>query len=881
MAKQTETARVQEMNESRNSWRNWGPYLSERQWGTVREDYSSGGEAWDYLSYEDALYKAYRWGEDGIAGISDQEQQLCLAFSFWNGQDKMIKERLFGLTNSQGNHGEDVKEYYYYLDNTPTHSYMKYLYKYPQQKFPYQELIKENQQRNREELEYELLDTGIFEGDEYYDIYVEYAKQTPEDIIAKAEVHNRSATAEELYLLPTIWFRNNWLENRENKPELSLVKETASYYLIKVKHPQLTTRYLYLDSSAELLFTENETNKAHLYDSKIENKYTTDGINDYLVNGTQDAVNQEQKGTKLAAVYRLQIEVEQPQEVYLRLSNQPDLEQPFQKGEEIVEQRSQEAEQFYKQLSPDTLTTDEEQIQRQSLAGLLWTKQFYYYDVERWLNGDSERITPPEERKNGRNSNWRHLKAREIISMPDKWEYPWFAAWDLAFHLIPFAMLDPGFAKKQLLLLTREWYMHPNGQIPAYEWDFGDVNPPVQAWAALRIYRIEKKMTGQADHDFLKRIFQKLLINFTWWVNRKDSEDKNVFEGGFLGLDNIGVFDRSEGLPVEGDLEQSDATSWMAMYCLNMLGIALELATEDKSYEDMATKFFEHFLYIASAINSLGEDDHCLWNQEDEFYYDVLHLSNGEHIPLKIRSLVGLIPLLAVETIEAETLEQLTDFKARMEKFLNDNPEMSKNVACIRTKGQQERRLLSIVNEERLTSILDKMLDETEFLSPYGIRSLSKYHEQHPYTFELDGIEYSIQYEPAESKSHLFGGNSNWRGPVWFPVNYLLIESLQKFDYYYGTRMKVECPTGSGNYKNLWEVSAEVSERLMDIFKLNDDAKRPFWGATEKYNDQYWRNNLLFHEYFHGDNGAGIGANHQTGWTALVAKLIQQRGEYR
>ena len=862
-------------------WKEWGPYLSERQWGTVREDYSAGGDAWDYLSYEDALYKAYRWGEDGIAGISDQEEQLCLAFSFWNGEDKWLKERLFGLTNSQGNHGEDVKEYYYYLDNTPTHSYMKYLYKYPQGEFPYQDLIETNQGRGREELEYELLDTGAFAEDRYYDIYLEYAKESPKDIIAKATVHNRGPEMEDLYLLPTLWFRNNWLEDSAAKPQLSLVRETKDCYVIGVEHDQLAEKYLYLSKEAELLFTENETNKSYLYDAAPKNMFSKDGIHDYLVNGNQGAVKDELQGTKMSAAYRLEVGPEKPQEVYLRLTNKANLTDPFAEVEATVQQRSREADEFYEDLAPQKVSDDEAKIQRQSLAGLLWTKQFYYYHVDTWLAGDEGRISPPEKRKEGRNKDWKHVQAKDIISMPDKWEYPWFAAWDLAFHLIPLALVDPTFAKEQLLLLTKEWYMHSNGQIPAYEWDFGDVNPPVQAWAALRIYRIEQERFGRADDEFLKKIFHKLLLNFTWWVNRKDSDDKNIFEGGFLGLDNIGVFDRSEGLPIEGELEQSDATSWMAMYCLNMLGIALELAPKDKSYEDLATKFFEHFLYIATAINNLGAEDHCLWNQEDGFYYDVLHKEEGGHIPLKIRSLVGLIPLLAVETIEAETLEKLPDFKERMESFFANNPEMSQNIACIRTKGQQERRLLSIVNEERLTAILNKMLDEAEFLSPHGIRSLSKYHEENPYRFELDGLKYSIQYEPAESRSHLFGGNSNWRGPVWFPINYLLVESLQKFDHYYGDKMQIECPAGSGDYKNLWEVSAELSERLISIFRLDEEGRRPTWGGTEKYSDPHWRNNLLFHEYFHGDNGAGIGANHQTGWTGLVAKLIQQRGEYR
>ena len=882
-------------------WKSWGPYLSERQWGTVREDYSAGGSAWDYFSHDQARSRAYRWGEDGLMGISDKQQRLCFAIALWNGADPILKERLFGLTNSQGNHGEDVKEYYFYLDNTPTHSYMKGLYKYPQAAFPYDELIKGNQ-ISRTEPEYELLDTGIFEGDRYFDVFVEYAKNTPDDILIQVTAINHAPEAKELHLAPHLWFRNTWSWDVESKkPSLQGVFEGKEFSVIEadLADPELNLgkRWLYCESPDEVLYTENETNDVR-FGWGDNSGYVKDGINDYIVDGKTDAVNPQSEGTKAAPYYKLNIGAGETKVVRLRLSDKENLTTPFgREFDSLVKQRQNEADEFYQAVTPfEQLATQMRQIQRQAFAGMLWSKQYYNFNIERWLNGDPTQPTPPAARKSGRNHKWTHLDNEDIISMPDKWEYPWYAAWDLAFHCLPISVIDPDFAKNQLDIMTREWYMHPNGQIPAYEWAFGDVNPPVHAWATWRVYKIEEKATGKGDRAFLERVFQKLLLNFTWWVNRKDAEDNNIFEGGFLGLDNIGVFDRSSPLPTGGYIEQSDGTSWMAMYSLNMLTISLELAKDNPVYEDMATKFFEHFLYIADAMTHIGEDKTQLWDEEDGFFYDVLHLPDGKKVRLKVRSMVGLIPLFAVTTLEPDLLDKLPGFKERLEWFIKHRPNLTKNVASMSQEGAGERRMLSLCDvnlgkseqEDVLRRILEKLLDENEFFSDYGIRALSRFHKDNPYSFYVDGKANTVRYEPAESDSGLFGGNSNWRGPVWMPVNYLLIESLQKFHHYLGDDFKVECPTGSGKMLNLWEVSEEISHRLINIFmprrtstSVSHQGERTVYGGTDKFqNDPNWNQYVLFYEYFHGDNGAGIGASHQTGWTGVVAKLIQQHAKY-
>ena len=880
-------------------WKNWGPYLSERQWGTVREDYSEYGSAWDYLPHDHGRSRAYRWGEDGIAGISDSQQQLCFAIALWNEQDPILKERLFGLTGNQGNHGEDVKEYYFYLDSTPTHSYMKCLYKYPQAAYPYELLVEENKARSRKEWEYELLDTGVFDDNRYFDVFIEYAKNTPEDILIQITAINRDpsrGSSPTLHILPTLWFRNTWSWQPEaEKPVLKVYDTKDEFNVIQAQHSS-GDRWIYCDASqwskgaASLLFTENETNYQRLFNTENTSPYVKDGINDYIVNGNKDRVNPQQMGTKFAPHYVLNLKGGESKTIKLRLSNTCDLTQPFgTEFDNIFAARKQEADEFYHQLTPFSLNKEERNIQRQAFAGMLWTKQYYYYSVSEWLEGDPGNPPPPQIRKKGRNSQWKHLDNAEIISMPDKWEYPWYAAWDSAFHALPLAILDAEFAKEQLDIMTREWYMHPNGQLPAYEWAFGDVNPPVHAWATWRVYKIEEKRKGKGDRTFLERVFQKLLLNFTWWVNRKDAQGNNVFEGGFLGLDNIGVFDRSAALPTGGYIEQADGTSWMAMYCLNMLTISLELAKENPVYEDMATKFFEHFIYIADAMTHIGEDRTQLWDESDGFFYDVLHLPDDSRVRLKVRSMVGLIPLFAVMTLEPELLERLPNFNERVEWFINNRPHLKRNIACMETKGMGAKRMLALCYvtidrfepQDRLRQILSKLLDENEFLSDYGIRALSKYHEKHPYTFDFNGEQYRVDYEPAESSSGLFGGNSNWRGPIWFPVNYLLIESLQKFHHYLGDDFKVECPTGSGNWLNLWEVAAEISRRLTLIFTPDESGKRPLYGNIEQFqNDPHWRDLVLFHEYFYGDNGAGLGASHLTGWTGLIAKLIQQQAEY-
>jgi Glycosyl hydrolase family 63 C-terminal domain len=890
-----EQQRLQQSRERTIYWKRWGPYLSERAWGTVREDYSANGSAWDYLPHEQARSKVYRWGEDGLAGISDRHQQLCFALALWNGRDPILKERLFGLTGEEGNHGEDVKEYYYYLDNTPTHSYMKYLYKYPQGEYPYSHLVAENRRRDRTSPEYELIDTGIFDEDRYFDVFVEYAKADPEDILVRISVNNRGPEEATLDLLPTLWFRNTWSWILDSpRPSLSRYdvvypSSTSIYAVVDAKMSNSTGNHtvgtglnngqywLYCAGEPVLLFTENESNTEQLYGIPNKNPYVKDSINNYIIHEQHEAVNSAQVGTKVAAHYHLTLAAGESRMINLRLTRQaPQDLLPFDESfTGIFTQRIHEADEFYQSIIPADLSEDAKNVQRQAFAGMLWGKQFYFYDIKAWLSGDPAQPPPPPEHYNGRNHEWTHLYNADIISMPDKWEYPWYAAWDLAFHCVTFAFIDPDFAKEQLILMLREWYMHPNGQIPAYEWAFGDVNPPVHAWAAYHVYKIEQQMTGKGDRDFLEKIFQKLLLNFTWWVNRKDYEGQNVFQGGFLGLDNIGVFDRNEPLPDGSFIEQSDGTSWMGMYCLNMLTIALELAQNNFAYSDIASKFFEHFVFIAHAMNDMGSEGIELWNEEDSFYYDVLHHLNRTHIPLKVRSMVGLIPLFAITILESNLLDQLPSFKQRMQWFLDNWEETDAHIERMDVSGDNEHLLLSIVNRERLTRILKVMLDEAEFLSPYGLRALSRYHLKHPYTLEVNGITHSIDYEPAESNSGLFGGNSNWRGPIWFPVNYLIIESLLKFHHFFGDQVKVEFPTGSGNLLNLEEIAIALSSRLTNIFLRDENGRRPVHGTIEKFQrDPYWHDLLLFYEYFHGDIGAGIGASHQTGWTGSVANLF-------
>jgi Mannosylglycerate hydrolase MGH1-like glycoside hydrolase domain len=862
------------LSESRHRvahWKRWGPYLSERAWGTVREDYSENGNAWEYFPHEHARSRAYRWNEDGIAGICDRHQRICFALALYNGADPILKERLFGLTGNEGNHGEDVKECYYYLDSTPTHSFMRYLYKYPQRAFPYDRIVEENRRRTRSDPEFELLDTGIFDDGRYFDVFVEYAKADVEDILVRITAFNRGPEPATLHLLPTIWFRNtwSWFEGVE-KPVLQGEKGR-----IALEEPRYGTRFLYYEGDPQLLFTENETNCERLFGTRNESPHVKDGIHDAVL-GNAGAVSPVPEGTKAAAWYRAVIPPGGKMEVRLRLTNRPLADgSAFSDFADVFAQREAEADEFYAEVIPDRLSPDAKNVMRQAFAGLLWSKQYYHYVVRDWLRGDPVSPPPPAARLSGRNRDWVHLYNADILSMPDKWEYPWYAAWDLAFHCLPIALVDPDFAKEQLILLLREWYQHPNGQIPAYEWAFGDVNPPVHAWAALRVYKIEKKRRGIGDRNFLERVFQKLMLNFTWWVNRKDQEGRNVFQGGFLGLDNIGIFDRSAPLPTGGHIEQSDGTSWMAMYCLNMLAIALELARESPAYEDVASKFWEHFVYIAHALNTLG-----LWSDEDGFYYDVLHFGDGRDMPIKLRSMVGLVPLFAVETLDADCLENLPAFRRRFDWFLEHRPDLVSACADMKREGEGGRRLLAVADENRLRRVLSVMLDESEFLSPFGIRGLSRFHARHPYRLVVDGKEHRVDYEPAESESGLFGGNSNWRGPVWFPVNFLLVESLQKFHRYLGPHFKVEFPTGSGVFATLEEVAAELSRRLSRIFLQDANGRRPAFGGVDRFqSDPHFRDLLLFHEYFNGDDGAGIGASHQTGWTGLVVKLLQQSGE--
>ncbi len=875
-----EEQRLEESRQRTAHWKRWGPYLSERQWGTVREDYSPDGKPWKYFPHDHARSRAYRWGEDGIAGLCDRHQLICFALALWNGHDPFLKERLFGLTGDEGNHGEDVKEYYFYLDSTPTHSYMKFLYKYPQAAFPYQQLVEENRRRGRSDSEFELADTGVFNESRYFDVFVAYAKAAPEDILIRITAYNRGPESAELHLLPTLWFRNTWVWTGDTSRP-ALARQSGPLTAIQAVHDDYGKRWLVCEGAPQLLFTENETNCERFYGTPNRTPFVKDGINEYVVNGQAGAVNPAETGTKAAAYYRLIIAPGERAVLRLRLTPQPPAADLLNKQfETTFNQRIAEADEFFAKIIPPRLSADARNVQRQALAGMLWSKQFYHYDVRLWMEGDPALPPPPPERKQGRNGQWEHLYNADVISMPDKWEYPWYASWDLAFHCVALALMDPDYAKEQLILLLREWYMHPNGQLPAYEWEFSDVNPPVHAWAAWRVYKIEKRRRGKADREFLEKVFHKLLLNFTWWVNRKDPDGMNVFEGGFLGLDNIGVFDRSKPLPTGGHIEQSDGTSWMAMYCLNMLAMAMELARQDPAYEDVASKFFEHFVYITKAMNNLGGHGFALWDDEDGFYYDVLHLPEGKHHFLKVRSMVGLIPLYAVETLEPEVVDKLPGFKRRMQWFLENVPGVPAHIAETQQNGRGVRRLLSIVSCDQLVRVLRYMLDEEEFLSPYGVRGVSKSHRDHPYVLNFNGQSYRVDYEPGESQTGLFGGNSNWRGPVWFPLNFLLIETLQKFHYYYQEELKVECPAGSGRLMALWDVAAELSRRLTHLFLRGPDGRRPVFGENELFQtDPHWRNLLLFHEYFHGDNGAGLGASHQTGWTGLVAKLIQQSGE--
>ncbi len=880
MRKGAEERRLEEAPRRSVHWRRWGPYLSERQWGTIREDYSPDGTAWEYFPHDHARSRAYRWGEDGLAGICDNHARLCFAVALWNERDPILKERLFGVTGTDGNHGEDVKEYYFYLDSTPTHSYMKWLYKYPQAAFPYEALRAENARRDRRQPEYELLDTGIFDEDRYFDVTVEYAKASSDDILIRITVANRGPQTAPLRLLPTLWFRNTWSwDVGAPRPRARQGAAQAGWQTIEAEHPSLGRRWLSIEGAAELLFTENDTNKQRLWGVPSASVYVKDAFHDYVVDGRLDAVNPARAGTKAAAHYRLRLASGETTTVALRLSDVAPGQNPFGPAfDATFAARIREADEFYERFQRSAGSDDARRVMRQAFAGLLWSKQFYHLDVRRWLEGDPTEPTPPPTRWQGRNHAWGHLYNEDVVSMPDKWEYPWYAAWDLAFHCLPLAMVDPEFAKAQLILFLREWYMHPNGQIPAYEWAFGDVNPPVHAWAVWRVYKIDRRVSGVADRPFLERAFHKLLLNFTWWVNRKDARGNNVFEGGFLGLDNIGVFDRSAPLPGGGHLEQSDGTSWMAMYCLNMLAIALELSAENRAYEDVASKFFEHFVYIARAMNALG-DGLTLWDEADGFYYDVLHMP-GDARQLKVRSMVGLIPLFAVETLEPEIVDRLPGFRRRMQWFIDNRPEFRGHVTTTVGAGGRERRLLSIVQRPQLLRVLGYMLDREEFLSPHGIRALSRWHREHPYVLAVDGTEHRVDYEPGESTTGLFGGNSNWRGPIWFPVNYLLIESLQKFHHFYGDDLKVECPTGSSRLLNLWDVATELSRGLTRLFLRGHNGRRPIYGDCARFQqDPHWRDLILFSECFHGDEGRGIGASHQTGWTGLVAKLIEQCGE--
>ena len=873
-----EQIRLLEAKEGVKGWKKWGPYLSERQWGTVREDYSPNGDAWNYFTHDQARSKAYKWGEDGIAGISDEKERLCFALALWNGADPILKERLFGLTNAEGNHGEDVKEYYFYLDSTPTHSYMKYLYKYPQAAYPYDEIVKTNAKRTKFEHEYELIDTGVFGADKYFDVFVEYAKADADDLLVRITVANRGQAAAVLHVLPTLWFRNTWFREKEPLvPELRQVKGEKGTSVVGASHPDLDAMFLHCEGAAEVLFTNNESNEKRLYGGENTSPYVKDAFHEYLVHGVKDAVNPQGTGTKAAAHYEISVPAKGETVLRLRLMRQADL-----KGggvgadfDRVFADRIREADEFYDGIFPPKSDAEDRSIMRQALAGMLWTKQFYYFDLDVWLREHGYNPTGTRQKKNLRNAPWFHMLNEDIISMPDKWEYPWYAAWDLAFHTVALAMVDVDFAKEQLELMVSEAYLHPNGQLPAYEWNFGDVNPPVHAWAVLYVYLTEKSIRREGDLEFLKNCFRKLLLNFTWWVNRKDRSGRNVFEGGFLGLDNIGIFDRSAPLPTGEYLEQADGTAWMAMFCQSMLSIALELIAHDESYEDIAVKFLEHFLWIAGAMDPQGDQDNQLWDETDYFFYDVLNHSDGSASRVKMKSMVGLLPLAAVSIIMPEIAEKYPRLMKRVKNFFDRRPELAHNLHDPTVPGEKGRLMLSVLNKDKLKQVLTRVLDEKQFLGPHGIRAISKEYQQCPFEFELNGTKYSVAYEPGESTTALFGGNSNWRGPVWMPVNGLLIRSLVLLFQYYGDSLKVECPTGSGVQKNLFEVAHDISDRLEGIFRLDKNGRRPVYGDTEKFQtDPHWKDHLLFYEYFHGDNGAGIGASHQTGWTGLVARFI-------
>ena len=877
MSQNPESVRLDQARTSKTPWRKWGPYLSERQWGTVREDYSHDGNAWDYFSHDQARSRAYHWGEDGIAGISDDKQQLCFSLALWNGNDPILKERMFGLTNSEANHGEDVKEYYFYVDSTPTHSYMKYLYKYPQAAYPYANLIETNRGRTRQDMEYELLDTGIFNEDRYFDVFVEYAKQSPEDILIEISIANRGPEPAVLQVLPTLWFRNTWTWwPGTPKPSLAKVRGPKNAQTIVASHAELGERYLYAEGDIPLLFTENESNNERLFGTANTSPFVKDGINDYVVQGNKGAVNPEQAGTKAAAQYQLTVEAGKTATIRLRLTDAAPaaVGDPFADFSAILKSRQKEADAFYASITSQHANADQANVMRQALAGMLWSKQFFFFDVDKWLQEHNDDPLRPNAWRM-RNSDWFHMVNQHIISMPDKWEYPWFAAWDLAFHTIALSLVDPDFAKEQLDLMLQEFFLHPTGQIPAYEWNFSDVNPPVHAWATIFLYRTEQALYGKGDLDFLKRSFAKLTLNFSWWVNQKDRSGNNLFQGGFLGLDNIGVFDRSAPLPTGGYLEQADGTAWMSMFCQNMLEISIELASQDSYFEDMAAKFAEHFLWIARAMNQTGAEG--MWDEEDGFYYDILRLPDGSFRRLKVHSMVGLLPLCATTVIEPWQRERIPRVLEILQERLQRMPELLDSIHPTGPGhlGYGGRGIVALVNPDRLRRILARMLDENEFLSPYGIRAVSRIHAVHPYVFTLGGQEYRVNYLPAESDTGMFGGNSNWRGPIWMPVNAVLIRSLLSLYLYHGDSFKVECPTGSGKWMNLFEVSQEIAGRLTKIFLRDEDGKRPVYGGTKKFQtDPHWKDYLLFFEYFHGDNGAGLGASHQTGWTGLVAKYI-------
>jgi hypothetical protein len=868
-----EEERLAESAARTKHWKRWGPYLGERAWGTVREDYSQWGDAWEYFPHEHARSRAYRWTEDGLLGICDNHQRLCFAWAFWNYRDRILKERLFGLNGHEGNHGEDVKEIYYYLDATPTNSYLKGLYKYPQQEYPYDRLLDENRRRTRNDSEFELEDTGIFDENRYFDIFVEYARRDVEDILIRLTVVNRGPEEASLLVLPQLWFRNRWSWGRGKHPNPELRRCGCG---IVAEHDTLGRFNFTLDGNADALFTDNETNNVRMFGSPNVTGYAKDAFHSYLVDGESSAVRPDGRGTKAAAPYALTLAADERKVLRFRLAADGSPELTRDEWDDVFTLRIQEADEFYARLCP-RLNPEARAVQRQAFAGLLWSKQFYHFVVDDWLQGDPTMPKPPESRKSGRDHNWVHLFNEDVISMPDKWEYPWYAAWDLAFHTVAIAPVDPEFSKDQLKLFLREWYMHPNGQIPAYEWAFSDVNPPVHAWACWRVFKIDQRLKKKPDYEFLEGCFHKLLVNFTWWVNRKDSEENNIFEGGFLGLDNIGIFDRSAPLPTGGILEQSDGTAWMAGYCLVMLRIALALSKVNGAYEDIASKFFEHFLYIANALNRTRGSG--LWDPEDGFFYDRLRLPDGSDRLMRIRSLVGLVPLFACDILEQAEIEAFPGFRKRMQWFIQHRRDLTDRVACMTEPGVGDRRLLALVSAEQLPRILARMFDESEFLSPYGIRSLSQYHAEHPFTFPVDGTMHRVDYEPAESRTGLFGGNSNWRGPVWFPMNFLLIEALQRFDYYYGKRCQVDFPTGSGNLMTLGEAAACLSRRLSSLFLPDAEGKRPVYNGNALFqSDPHFRDNVLFYEYFNGDTGAGLGASHQTGWTGLVAKLLQQSG---